>query len=84
MTDPLILRTFRIGDFQVSELPEPGLVELTIPDGTCRLTQAQWKQVHQISASYQSYGAGFVRFQEPTQATLPLDVPIAAPEGSHT
>jgi hypothetical protein len=77
MTDPRILRTFHIGNLMVSELSEPGLVELTIPDGTCRLTKDQWELVNQISAGYQPYGGDFVRFQESAQATLPLSVPAA-------
>ena len=75
MTTP-ILRTFRIGDLQVSECPEPGVVELLIPDGTCRMTREQWQQLGDLTADFCTYNTDFVRFVEPpAQAELPLSAP---------
>jgi len=73
MTAPILLRTFRIGDLQVSECAEPDSVEISLPDGTCRLTEAQWQKLHEISTSFRQYG-DFVNFQPvPKQVELPLD-----------
>jgi len=71
---PILLRTFRIGDLQVSECAEPDSVEISLPDGACRLTEAQWQKLHEISTSFRQYG-DFVNFQAlPKQAELPLDL----------
>jgi hypothetical protein len=69
-----ILRTFRIGPLEVSECPEPDAVELCIPDGSCRLTSAQWRQLASITAGYAQYHTDYVRFVEDEQAQLALTV----------
>ena len=85
MTDtPIVLRTFRIGELQISETDKPGIVELTVPDGSCDLTKEQWDALHQISSSYRQYGSDYVRFvPEPKQEELELHpgVPCSELEG---
>ena len=71
---PPILRTFRIGPLQISECSEPDVVEICIPDGDCKLTEAQWRQLGSLTAEYAAYSADFVRFAKLAQAELALTV----------
>jgi len=69
-----ILRTFQLGPMQISETDEPGIVEIFVPDGACRLTKEQWQQqLRALTRDYAYHDSDFVRFvDEPEQQALPL------------